>query len=135
VGIFNGPLETCTGFGAPVAVAAAPRDIALAAVQSWEENGPKKEGWNQSARPSCSHGVIPSDLRRAELFKQMAKIIRVAGVSARSSVSSMLPGMTHVTSSSQHDAGGGTRHRLPRSGFMASPVGLLNFSKLTMRWG
>lgn len=106
-------------------------------MQSLEENGPKKEGlgcYHQSARPLCLHGLIPLDLGRVELFKQMAKIIRVAGVSARCSVSSMLPDMTHVTSSSQHDAGGG-RHCLPRSGFMASPVELLNFSKLTMRWG
>ena len=105
----------CTGFSAPLAVAAAPRDVALAAVQSSEENGPKKEGlgcYNQSARPLCLHGIIPLDLRRVELFKQMAKIIRVAGVSVRCSVSSMLPDMTHVTSSSQHDAVGG-RHCLP----------------------
>lgn len=111
MGTFNGPLDTCTVFSAPLAVAAAPHDIALAAVQSLEENGPKKEGlgcYNQSARPLCLHGIIPLDLRRVELFKQMAKIIRVAGVSVRCSVSSMLPDMTHVTSSSQHDAGGGT---------------------------
>lgn len=81
----------------------------LVAGPSSEANGPKKEGlgcYNQSARPLCLHGLIPPDLRRVELFKQMAKIIRVAGVSARRSVSSMLPDMTHVTSSSQHDAGG-----------------------------
>lgn len=106
---FNGARNTCPGFRAPLAAAAAPRGVALAAVQSLEENGPRKDGlgcYNQSARPLCSHGIIPLDLRRVELFKQMAKIIRVAGVSVRCSVSSMLPDMTHVTSSSQHDAGG-----------------------------
>lgn len=78
---------------------------------NWEENGPPKKGlgcYNQSARPLCLHGIIPLHLGRVELFKQMAKIIRVAGVSVHCSVSSMLPDMTHVTSSSQHDAGGMT---------------------------
>lgn len=108
MGTFSGPQDTCTGFGTPVAGTAAPRGTARAAVHDSVENGPKKEGlgcYNQSARPLCSHGIIPLDLRRVELFKQMAKIIRVAGVSVRCSVSSVLPDMTHVTSSSQHDAG------------------------------
>lgn len=61
---------------------------------------------DQSARPLCLRGIIPLDLRRVELFKQMAKIIRVAGLSVCYSVSSMSPDMTHVMSSSQHDAEG-----------------------------
>lgn len=64
-----------------------PMLLPLATRRSSEANGPKKEGlgcYNQSARPLCLHGLIPLDLRRVELFKQMAKIIRVAGVSARS---------------------------------------------------
>ena len=85
-------------------------------------NSPESQGcWNQSARPLCSHGIIPPDLRRVELFKQMAQIIRVAGVSARRCASSMLPDTAHVTRPSQHDAGGTT---------LSAPIG---FHGLTCR--
>lgn len=55
------------------------------------------------------------------MFKQMAQIIRVAGVSARRCASSMLPDTAHVTRPSQHDAGGTT---------LSAPIG---FHGLTCR--
>lgn len=110
VGAFGGPSECAWSSVPPWPLQRLPTtgpELLCSVGRKW----PPKEGLdccNQSARPLCLHGIIPLDLRRVELFKQMAQIIRVAGVSVHCSVSSMLPDMTHVTSSSQHDAGGMT---------------------------